>query len=216
MTKYKCLANAPDLFIDFAIIKRGCNYFLNFGPFSINIYCRLCIQLKVKSVCRLSSFRLLISTALTTTSLSLNHFSFFPLRKILVHPRSILTGQKFFLETSLILGPFLESIKKAIKLSEIERANIVQRQSITFTTLYLESATALMTSMVLRAERNSIKKYKLYPLIQTHPQVQIWQMHFSSAFLASEAEEGFLVASASFVDTMLSSLFQCKTRILLR
>ena len=131
-------------------------------------------------------------------------------------PSNILTGQKFFLETSLILGPFLESIKKAIKLSEIERANIVQRQSITFTTLYLESATALMTSMVLRAERNSIKKYKLYPLIQTHPQVQIWQMHFSSAFLASEAEEGFLVASASFVDTMLSSLFQCKTRILLR
>ena len=80
-------------------------------------------------------------------------------------PSNILTGQKFFLETSLILGPFLESIKKAIKLSEIERANIVQRQSITFTTLYLESATALMTSMVLRAERNSIKKYKLYPLI---------------------------------------------------
>ena len=38
MTKYKCLANAPDLFIDFAIIKRGCNYFPNFGPFSINIY----------------------------------------------------------------------------------------------------------------------------------------------------------------------------------
>ena len=81
-------------------------------------------------------------------------------------PSHILTGQKFFLETSLILGPFLESIKKAIKLSEIERANIVQRQSITFTTLYLESATALMTSMVvLRAERNSIKKDKLYPLI---------------------------------------------------
>ena len=51
-------------------------------------------------------------------------------------PSNILTGQKFFLETSLILGPFLESIKKAIKLSEIERANIVQRQSITFTTLY--------------------------------------------------------------------------------
>lgn len=39
-------------------------------------------------------------------------------------------------------------------------------------------------------------------------------MHFSS-FLASEAEEGFLLAS-SLVDTMLSSLFQCKTRILLR
>ena len=52
------------------------------------------------------------------------------------------------------------------------------------------------------------EKYKSI-LWLTHPQVQIWQMHFSSFLAASEAEEGFLVAS---VETML----WCDPRFLTR
>ena len=108
-TKMFISTHLTKLHLTFSLILqlyRECNYFLNYGPFSMNIYCiksGVFIQNNTYNVlsskkliswirCRmfkvyllLVRFRLLISTALTTTSLSLNHFSFFPLRKILVH-----------------------------------------------------------------------------------------------------------------------------------
>ena len=108
-TKMFISTHLTKLHLTFSLILqlyRECNYFLNYGPFSMNIYCiksGVFIQNNTYNVlsskkliswirCRmfkvyllLVRFRLLISTALTTTSLSLNHFSFFPHRKILVY-----------------------------------------------------------------------------------------------------------------------------------
>ena len=106
-TKMFISTHLTKLHLTFSLILqlyRECNYFLNYGPFSMNIYCiksgvfiqnntykvlsskKLIFQSKMFKVdLLLVRFRLLISTALTTTSLSLNHFSFFPHRKILVY-----------------------------------------------------------------------------------------------------------------------------------
>ena len=113
----------------------------------------------------------------------------------------------------MLAGHFLEPHKKGYKAIENRKKGlIVQRQSITFATLL-----ALYRRVHRQAPQNVSKKLILWCIKEkyksilwlTHPQVQIWQMHFSSFLAASEAEEGFLVAS---VETML----WCDPRFLTR